>query len=60
MQHPAAYRSGTGATRISEPLPAVWGSLLPLNGSPVRSNRDSASATVPPMSKQRPVLLQYP
>jgi hypothetical protein len=43
---------------MSEPLSALCGSVEPANGSPVRSNCRSATLTVLPMSKQRPVLLQ--
>ena len=59
----AAARSGkknigTGASRISEPLPALSGAALPANGSPLRSKRASARAVVAPMSKHAPVQLE--
>ena len=48
-------RRATGARRISEPLPADYGSVTPANGLPSRRYRSSAALTVFPMSKQRPV-----
>lgn len=55
-----AKKIGTGASRISEPLPADIASVGPEYGSPVRSKRTRASRVVPPMSKQRPVDDRYP
>lgn len=43
-----------------EPLPADIGSVLPHQGSLVRSNRASAARTVPPTSKHLPLLLRCP
>jgi hypothetical protein len=37
-------------------LPALRGSVEPLNGSPVRSKACNAALTVVPMSKHDPVL----
>ena len=51
----SAKARGTGARRMSDPLPAVPGSVGPQNGAPVRSNRSRACWTVLPMSKQTPV-----
>ena len=48
-------RIGTAANRISEPLAAECSSTTASMTSPVRSNRDSAAAVVPPMSKHVPV-----
>ena len=43
-----------------DPFPALCGSVEPENGSRVRLKRASAAAVALPMSKQRPLLLQYP
>ena len=48
-------RSATGASRISEPLPALRGSVEPAIGSPVCTYRSSAWLVVSPMSTHRPV-----
>lgn len=53
-----AKNNGTAAKRISEPLPAVCGSVEPANGSPSRWNRPNAPRTVMPMSKHVPVELR--
>ena len=50
----------TGARRMIDALPADSGSVLPDHASLVRSNRASAFRTVPPTSKQRPLLLLCP
>ena len=42
---------GTGASRISEPFPALFGAVEPAYGSPSSMNRDNAALTVLPMSK---------
>ena len=51
-------KRATGARRMSEPLPALFGAVEPAYGSRVRSKRSRAARTVLPMSKQRPVLLK--
>src|SRR5690606_7723868 len=53
-----AKNSGTGASRMIEPLPAVFGSSEPAYGSPLCSKRCSAARVALPMSKQVPVLLR--
>ncbi len=55
-----AKNIGTGARRISEPLPADIASVGPENGSPVPSKRTRAPRVVPPMSKHSPVDDRYP
>ena len=49
------HRIGTAARRISEPLAADSSSTRASVVAPVRANRDSAPAVVPPMSKHVPV-----
>jgi hypothetical protein len=53
-----ANANGTGASRISEPLPADIGSVAPQYGARVCSTCRRAARTVVPMSKQRPLLLK--
>lgn len=43
---------------MREPLPALYGSLWPLTGSPISLCLVSAARTVLPMSKHFPVLLR--
>jgi len=43
-----------------QPFPAESGSSEPAKGSPCARQRSSAAFVVLPMSKQTPVLLQYP
>ena len=47
-------RRATGASRISDPFPALPGSAEPASGSPVRRYRSSAARVVLPISKQCP------
>ena len=54
----AAKNKAIGANLIRLPLPAECESVEPAYGSPVCSKRASADTTVPPMSKQRPLLDQ--
>ena len=50
----------TGASRISDPLPALIPSTVARYGSPLISNCSTAVLVRLPMSKHSPVLLRYP
>ena len=49
-----------GASRMMEPLPAVFGSVLPIQSRPWRSHPSKARRVALPMSKQTPFALFSP
>ena len=53
-----AKKSGTGASRMIEPLPVVSEPVGPQYGSRVSSNRKMAPLVVLPIPKPSPILLR--